>query len=61
VVPLRQGVLSLSTTCPALLICTRSLASAGAHHGTVVIDRNVPLNPDGTPACRAVWGQMCME
>jgi len=29
VVPSRQAVLSLSTTCPALLICTRSLASAG--------------------------------
>ena len=28
VVPSRQGVFSLSTTCPALLICTRSLASA---------------------------------
>jgi len=29
VVPWRQAVLSLSTTCPALLIFTRSLASAG--------------------------------
>jgi len=29
VVPSRQAVLSLRTTCPALLICTRSLASAG--------------------------------
>jgi len=29
VVPSRQGVLSLSTTCPAALVCTRSLASAG--------------------------------
>jgi len=29
VVPSRQAVLSLSTTCPALSICTRSLASAG--------------------------------
>ena len=28
VVPSRQGVLSLSTTCPAALHCTRSLASA---------------------------------
>ena len=26
VVPSRQGVLSLSTTCPAALVCTRSLA-----------------------------------
>jgi predicted MFS family arabinose efflux permease len=29
VVPSRQAVLSLSTTCPAALVCTRSLASAG--------------------------------
>jgi len=29
VVPSRQAVLSLSTTCPAALICTRSLTSAG--------------------------------
>ena len=29
VVPSRHGVLSLSTTCPAALVCTRSLASAG--------------------------------
>ena len=28
VVPSRQAVLSLSTTCQALLMCTRSLASA---------------------------------
>jgi len=29
VVPSRHGVLSLSTTCPAALVCTRSLARAG--------------------------------
>ena len=29
VVPSRQGVLSLSTTCSAALVCTRSLAKAG--------------------------------
>jgi len=29
VVPSRQGVLSLSTTCPAALVCTRSFARAG--------------------------------
>ena len=29
VVPSRQGVLSLSTTCQAAMVCTRSLASAG--------------------------------
>lgn len=29
VVPSRQAVLSLSTTCPAALVCTRSLVSAG--------------------------------
>ena len=29
VVSSRQGVLSLSTMCPAALVCTRSLASAG--------------------------------
>ena len=29
VVPSRLGVLSLSTPCPAALVCTRSLASAG--------------------------------
>jgi len=28
VVPSRQAVLSLSTTCPAALVCTRSLAKA---------------------------------
>jgi hypothetical protein len=29
VLPSRQGVFSFSTTCPAALICTRSLARAG--------------------------------
>ena len=29
VVPSHQGVFNLSTTCPAALVCTRSLASAG--------------------------------
>jgi hypothetical protein len=29
VVPSRQGVFSFSTTCPAALICTRSLSRAG--------------------------------
>ena len=29
VVPSRQGVFSFSATCPAALVCTRSLASAG--------------------------------
>ncbi len=29
VVPSRHGVLSFSTTCPAALVCTRSLANAG--------------------------------
>jgi len=30
VVPSRQGVLSLSTTCPAVLVCTRSSVLSGA-------------------------------
>jgi hypothetical protein len=29
VMPSRQGVLSFNATCPAALVCTRSLASAG--------------------------------
>ena len=32
VVPSRQGVFSLSTTCPAALHCTRSLARAEPEH-----------------------------
>ncbi len=31
-VPSRQAVLCLSTTCPATLLCTRSLASAEPGH-----------------------------
>ena len=32
VVPSRQGVFNLSTTCPAALVCTRSLANAEPGH-----------------------------
>ncbi len=36
-------------------------ASAGAYHGSVVVDRNTPLGADGAPLFKPVWSQMCFQ
>ena len=52
-VPSRQGVLSLSTTCPAALVCTRSLAKAGR-----VMD-GCAIAPEGTDVTDAF--RLCLR
>ena len=51
-VPSHQGFLSLSTTCPAELVCTRSLASAGR----VMILRNTACSSSSVGASTAEDG-----
>jgi hypothetical protein len=46
VVPSRQGVFSFSTTCPAALICTRSLISSFPRYANAVnIDGGLSESP----------------
>ncbi len=42
-----------------MLFTRATPAQEGAYHGSVVVDRNTPLLPDGTPLFASVWQYMC--
>ncbi len=63
---MQGAVVNVDTTSPPYnnsqrLMTTHESAQAGEYHGSVVVDRNTPLNADGTPVFAPVWQYVAFD